>query len=189
MTEATPLPRGPQGAAGFALADVLTLARIPLAAAFWVFPDGGTRLAILLVAAVTDLADGWVARHRGGSRLGVFLDPVADKVFMATAFLVVLLSGRLAWWEVGLVLLRDILATLAFLVSIFWRGPRAIPARLGGKIVTVFQLATLLAFLLDSRYLEHWAWAAAAAGLYAIIDYARAIPTGAKRVGGTSQEP
>ena len=94
-----------------------------------------------------------------------------------------MLSGRLHWWEIGLVLLRDILATLAFLVTIFRQRPRAIPARAGGKIVTLLQLMTLLAFLTDSPYLEPFAWAAAAVGLYAIYDYARAIPTGTRRVG------
>ena len=45
-------------------------------------------------------------------------------------------------------------------------------------------LATLLAFLTDSRYLQPLAWAAAAVGLYAIYDYARAIPTETRPVGG-----
>ena len=183
MSEASPPPGGPQGRGAFGLADVLTAARIPLAVAFVAVEDGRVRLAILAVAAATDLVDGWAARRWGGSRLGVFLDPVADKIFVAAAFGVVLLSGRLHWWEVGLVLLRDILATLAFLVTIFWRRPRAIPARVGGKIVTLLQLMTLLAFLTESRYLEPFAWAAAAVGLYAIYDYARAIPTGTRRVG------
>jgi cardiolipin synthase len=183
MSEASPPPEGGQGRAAFGLADVLSLARIPLAAAFVAWPDGGGRLVLLAVAGLTDLLDGQLARWRGGSRIGGFLDPVADKIFTAAAFAVVLLSGRLSWWEVGLVLLRDILATLAFLVALATRRPRAIPARAGGKVVTVLQLATLLAFLLDSRYLQPTAWAAAAVGLYAIYDYARAIPTGTRPVG------
>ena len=183
MPEASPPSGGPQGRGAFGLADALTLARIPLAVAFLAVEDARARLAILALAATTDLVDGWVARRWGGSRFGAFLDPVADKIFMATAFAVVLLSGRLDWWEVVLVLLRDILATLAFVVSIFWRQPRSIPARAGGKIVTLLQLLTLLAFLIDSRYLEPCAWAAAAVGLYAIYDYARAIPTGTRSVG------
>jgi CDP-diacylglycerol--glycerol-3-phosphate 3-phosphatidyltransferase/cardiolipin synthase len=183
MSEASPPPGGRQGRGVFGLADALSLARLPLAAAFVLVPEGRTRLVILAVAGLTDLLDGQLARWRGGSRIGGFLDPVADKIFMAAAFAVVLLSGRLSWWEVGLVLLRDILATLAFLVALATRRPRAIPARAGGKAVTVLQLATLLAFLLDSRYLQPTAWAAAAVGLYAIYDYARAIPAGTRPVG------
>lgn len=184
MSEASPPPGGPQGRVLFGVADALTLARLPLALAFILVADNNWRLGILALAAATDLVDGWVARRWGGSRVGAFLDPVADKIFAATAFAVVLLSGRLAWWEVTLVLLRDILATLAFIVTLFWKHPRSIPARAGGKAVTVLQLATLLAFLTDSRYLEPFAWAAAAVGLYAIYDYARAIPTGTRPVGG-----
>jgi cardiolipin synthase len=184
MPEASPPPGGRQGRGAFGLADLLSLARIPLAAAFVAIPGGDLRLAILAVAGFTDLADGWLARWRGGSRLGGLLDPVADKIFVAAAFFVVLVSGRLSWWEIGLVLLRDILATLAFLVAVATRRARAIPARAGGKAVTLLQLATLLAFLLDSAYLQHLAWAAAAVGVYAIYDYARAIPTDTRPVGG-----
>ena len=184
MPEASPPSWGPQGRRAFGLADALTLARVPLALAFILVTDGPVRLAILALAGATDLVDGWVARRWGSSRLGAFLDPVADKIFVAAAFSVVLFSGRLSWWVVALVLLRDILATLAFLVTIFWHRPRAIPARAGGKVVTLLQLATLLAFLIDSRYLEPIAWSAAAVGLYAIYDYARAIPTGTRPVGG-----
>jgi len=183
MPEASPPPGGRQGRGAFGLADLLSLARLPRAAAFVVFPEGDVRLAILAVAGFTDLADGWLARWRGGSRLGGLLDPVADKIFVAAAFFVVLMSGRLTWWETALVLLRDILASLAFFVAVATRRPRAIPARAGGKAVTLLQLATLLAFLLDSPNLKHLAWAAAAVGLYAIYDYARAIPTDTRPVG------
>lgn len=184
MPEASPPSGGRQGRSAFGLADLLSLARIPLAAAFLLIPDGGIRLVILGVAGFSDLADGWLARWRGGSRLGGLLDPVADKIFIATAFFVVLMSGRLSWWEIGLVLLRDILATIAFLVAVATRRARAIPARAGGKAVTLLQLTTLLAFLIESPYLQHLAWAAAAVGLYAIYDYARAIPTDTRPVGG-----
>jgi cardiolipin synthase len=183
MPEASPPPGGRQGRGALGLADLLSLARIPLAVAFVAVPQGEIRLVILAVAGFTDLADGWLARWRGGSRLGGLLDPVADKIFVAAAFFVVLMSGELTWWETALVLLRDILATLAFLVAIATRRPRAIPARAGGKAVTLLQLATLLAFLAGSPYLQHLAWAAAAVGLYAIYDYARAIPTGTRPVG------
>jgi CDP-diacylglycerol--glycerol-3-phosphate 3-phosphatidyltransferase/cardiolipin synthase len=183
MPEASPPPGGPQGRGAFGLADALTLARIPLAVAFVAVEDGRARLAFLALAGTTDLMDGWVARRWGGSRLGAFLDPVADKIFVATAFAVVFVSGRLLWWEVTLVLLRDLLATLAFIVTMVWRRPVSIPARAGGKIVTLLQLATLLAFLIDSPYLEPFAWAASAVGLYAIYDYARAIPTQTRSVG------
>lgn len=154
-------------------ADVFTAIRIPLAIAFLFVSDGDWRLGILIAAAVSDFADGVVARRFGGSRLGGFLDPVADKFFMACAFLVVLLSKALTPLEVLGVLARDLTAAVAFLVTVLLRHPASIPARLGGKAVTIGQLLTLLAFVTGSLLLRPLAWATAAVALYAIWDYVR----------------
>ena len=154
-------------------ADVLTAVRIPLAVAFVAIADSRVRLVILAAAAASDFADGFVARRWGGSRLGAFLDPVADKLFMACAFAVVLVSGKLNVFEVVGVLARDFATALAFLATVLFSRPAAIPARLGGKVVTIGQLLTLLAFLLGSELLRPVAWATAAVALYAIWDYAR----------------
>jgi len=99
---------------------------------------------------------------------------VADKLFMAAAFGTVLFSGQLAWWELLGVLARDIAATVAFIVTSVRGHASAIPARAGGKAVTVLQVATLAAFVLGSPLLKPLAWATAAVALYAIWDYTRA---------------
>ena len=174
MSESSPGPKGEQARPAWAMADLLSALRVPLAVAFLVVTNAGWRLGFVSAAAATDLLDGPVARRYGSSRLGAVLDPVADKLFMAAAFAVVLLSGRLAPLEIAGVLLRDIVATGAFLATALFHRPRAIPARLGGKAVTVAQLLTLVAFLADSPYLRPLAWATAAVALYAIYDYSRA---------------
>ncbi len=158
---------------GFALADALSLLRIPLAVVFALVPDTAMRVAVLVVAAVSDFSDGWVARRLGASRIGAVLDPVADKLFIATAFAVVLLSGALAWYEIALVLTRDLVATVAVAVSVLAGRATTVPARAGGKAVTLLQLLTLLAFLLDSPLLRPLAWATGAVALYALWDYNR----------------
>lgn len=157
----------------WSLADALTLARIPLGIAFLVVSDMDWRLGILIAAALTDFADGFVARRVGGSRLGMFLDPVADKIFMACAFAVVLIEQALAPLEVLGVLARDLTAAVAFIATVILRKPASIPARLGGKAVTIGQLLTLLAFVTGSLLLRPVAWATAAVALYAIWDYVR----------------
>ncbi|MGH7560829.1 MAG: CDP-alcohol phosphatidyltransferase family protein [Gemmatimonadales bacterium] len=164
-------------------ADGFTLARIPLAVAFVLVSDVAWRTTILAVAAASDFADGVVARRWGGSRLGVFLDPVADKLFMAGAFGVVLASGALLPLEVLGVLARDIVAAFAFLATVLLGHPASIPARLGGKAVTVAQLLTLLAFCVGSAYLRPMAWATAGVALYAIWDYSRAASREKRRLG------
>jgi CDP-diacylglycerol--glycerol-3-phosphate 3-phosphatidyltransferase len=165
------------------VADLLTLLRLPLAVLFVVMRDESVRLLILAVAAGTDLLDGFLARRLGGSRFGAFIDPVADKLFMLAAFIVVALSGTLTWYEIAGVLLRDLVATIAFVVTSVSGRPMSMPARLGGKAVTVAQLLTLVAFLTDSPLLRPLAWATAAIALYAIWDYNQAAPKAKRPVG------
>jgi phosphatidylglycerophosphate synthase len=155
-------------------ADILTAIRLPLAVGFVLISDADWRIAILALAAASDFADGFVARRWGGSRLGAFLDPVADKLFMAGAFGVVLFSGALNPLEVVAVLIRDIVTAFAFVGTVLSGRAASIPARLGGKIVTVGQLLTVLAFLTGSPLLRPLAWATAAVALYALWDYQRA---------------
>ncbi len=181
MSEASVNPRTQQGG-HWTLADLLTAVRVPLAVAFPLFSSMWWRLGILAAAAASDLLDGVVARRWGSSRLGSFLDPVADKLFMASAFGVVLFSGRLTVYEILAVLARDLVATFAFITVAVLRRPAAIPARLGGKAVTVAQLLTLVAFLTDSPYLRPMAWATAAVALYAIWDYSRVGPGARKEL-------
>lgn len=136
-------------------------------------PQANLRLWILGTAAVTDVIDGFWARRLGGSRLGVVLDPVCDKLFMAATFVVVYQSSALSLWEIGGVLVRDLLAAVAFLATLILGHPTTLPARAGGKAVTVCQLLTLLAFLVGSDLLRPMAWATAAISVYAIADYTR----------------
>jgi CDP-diacylglycerol--glycerol-3-phosphate 3-phosphatidyltransferase/cardiolipin synthase len=154
-------------------ANVVSFARVPLAIAFALTETAGLRAVILAVAAASDLLDGWLARRLGPSRLGAMLDPVTDKIFMITAFVMLALSRELSLPEVAGVLLRDILTPMGYLASVLMRHPFSVPARAGGKAVTVGQSLTLLAWLLESAYLRPLAWATAAMAVYAIWDYGR----------------
>jgi len=155
----------------FSPADAVTLLRIPLAIAFPIVPDPAVRLVVLLLAGASDLGDGWAARRFGSSRIGAVLDPIADKLFVAVAFAVVWGSGALAWYEVVAVLARDIIATIAFVSTIVTGKATAVPARLGGKAVTVLQMLTLIVFVLDWPHLQSLAWMTGGIALYAIYDY------------------
>lgn len=169
----TSRPDEPARNARLSGADVITLARIPLAIAFPFVDTVNARLLLLGAAALTDFGDGWVARRWGGSRAGAVLDPIADKLFMASAFGVVLFSGKLAPLEVLAVVIRDLVASVAFFITVARHRSTAVPARAGGKVVTLLQLLTLLAFVLDSQYLQPLAWATGAVALYAIYDYSQ----------------
>ncbi len=138
-------------------ADVVTALRLPLAVLFPFVHRPGM-----------------LARRVGSSRAGAVLDPVADKVFAAAAFLTVASRGVLTWYELIGVLLRDILAVLGFLGTWLLRRPVALPARAGGKAVTVAQILTLVAYTAGSPLVRPLAWATAAIAVYATWDYGRA---------------
>lgn len=163
----------------FAVADILTAVRLPLAVLFPIASSPAWQLAIIAAAAITDVADGIVARRFGSSRAGAVLDPIADKAFMITAFVTIARRGVLAWYELGGVLLRDFLAVLGFVATWLLRRPVAVPARAGGKAVTIAQLLTLVAVIAESPHTRELAWATAAISVYALWDYGR---TAARKV-------
>lgn len=67
---------------------------------------------VFVIASLTDIYDGYHARKYGlTSRLGAFLDPLADKFLITAAFLIYVWEGYLALWMVLLVALRDVVVT------------------------------------------------------------------------------
>jgi cardiolipin synthase len=158
----------------FGPADAVTAIRLPLAAAFPFVDDWRWRLAFVLLAGASDVLDGVIARRMGSSKLGAVLDPIADKAFMLSAFLtLVVTQGRdtLTLWEIGLVISRDLAATGGFIGSSLLRRPVTIPARLSGKIVTLAQFFVLVAIVLDLPIVRPLAWMTGALSVWAIGDY------------------
>jgi len=155
-------------------ADVVTALRLPLAALFPLVHRPSWEFAIVAVAAASVFVDGKLARYVGASRAGAVLDPIADKVFAAAAFVTIASRGALTWYELVGVLLRDILAVLGFFGTWLLHRPVALPARAGGKAVTVAQILTLVAYTAGSTLVRPLAWATAAIAVYATWDYGRA---------------
>lgn len=104
---------------------------------------------LFIVAAATDVVDGWLAR-RGAqvTRVGKLLDPLADKLLVATALIVLLAVGRIPTWATALVVVivgRELAVTgLRGLAS---AGGRVMAASGLGKIKTVFQNVAIGALL------------------------------------------
>jgi len=70
-------------------------------------------LIIFIVAALTDWYDGYVARkHNSMSRAGKYLDPLADKILVSTAFLIFALLDYMPFWMFWIIFLRDLVITL-----------------------------------------------------------------------------
>ncbi|MBW8784993.1 MAG: CDP-alcohol phosphatidyltransferase family protein, partial [Novosphingobium sp.] len=90
------------------LANLLTLSRIVtvpvLVALLWWphWPAGyAAAFVVYVLMGVTDYFDGYVARAQGAvSKLGIFLDPIADKIMVAAVILILTHNGDIAGWSV-----------------------------------------------------------------------------------------
>ncbi len=122
-------------------ANKLTIARVFLIPVFlvvyyWGFP--GSRyaaLAIFIIASLTDLLDGYIARHYNQiSDFGKFMDPLADKCLVVTALAVFVAEGTLAAWVLVAVLVREFAVSGMRLIAV--EKGRVIAAGWSGKVKT-----------------------------------------------------
>jgi cardiolipin synthase len=139
------------------LANWLTMLRIllvPVFVALLVYRRPGAALVVFATAALTDLLDGYVARRQGlSSRLGAFLDPLADKLLLIASFATLTYLGVLPAWIMIVVVSRDAILMLGALL-VHMVGGRIYPRpSLTGKLATFFQILTVLVGLL-TRYFD-----------------------------------
>jgi cardiolipin synthase len=132
-------------------ANQLTILRMLLIPAFvilLVYGHRGWALTVFLVAALTDLLDGLIARATGQkTTLGAWLDPMADKLLLVTMFVVLTLPGfgfanRLPVWFTVLVISRDVAIVLTVAVVNLAVGPRTFRPSIFGKIATATYVVT-----------------------------------------------
>ncbi|MFT6791156.1 MAG: CDP-diacylglycerol--glycerol-3-phosphate 3-phosphatidyltransferase [Cellvibrionaceae bacterium] len=141
------------------LANQLTLLRIlliPLLVVVFYLPfDWGFPLASLIftLAAITDWLDGWVARnYNQTTAFGAFLDPVADKLMVATALVLLVEARHTPWFAVPAVIIigREI-AISALREWMAELGKRAsVAVSKIGKIKTTAQMTAIIVLLFDN---------------------------------------
>lgn len=155
---APPDPAGdPVGAGNRLLTwpNALTTLRLLLVPVFAVllFAEGGHDPAlrvwsavVFVVASVTDLLDGWLARRMDlVTTFGKIADPIADKALTGVALVGLSVLGDLAWWVTLVILAREVGVT----VLRFWVIRHGvIPASRGGKAKTVAQMVAITLYLL-----------------------------------------
>ncbi len=102
---------------------------------------------IFALGAVTDAIDGHIARTNNiVTNFGKFLDPIADKMLVTAGFLALMQDGLCNIWIVMLMLTREFAVTSVRLIAAA-QGV-VIPANIGGKIKTVFQMVSLIGVML-----------------------------------------
>lgn len=130
------------------LPNLITLVRlglVPIMAYYAIGEDYVVALPIFLIAALSDFADGYIARKwKLVSRLGAALDPVADKLNMFVATLLLAAQGRMPIWLAAAIIGRDIIIVAGVIAYRSLIGPLDIkPTRLS-KANTVLEFGTLL---------------------------------------------
>ena len=115
-----------------------------------IFPFAGEAwwLPLILVSAVSDFVDGWLARRwRTTTWQGGIFDAVADKAFTITVFSTFALSARFPLWWLPLLLQREIVVALVALYLAsrrHWSTFREMPSRPAGKVATAGQFLLAL---------------------------------------------
>jgi len=141
------------------LPNILTLLRIasiPVMTVLLLSPSkdaGFWAAALFSLASITDWLDGYLARRMGiVTVFGKFLDPIADKLIVMAALIMLLPFGRVPAWMVLVILGREIIIT----------GLRGVASSEGivisasdlGKFKTIFQIVAIIGLLLHFDY--HW---------------------------------
>lgn len=130
---------------------------------------------VFLIAAISDGADGWLARHYHlRSPLGAILDPIADKGLMITAVITLSVSKwhfSLPLWFPVLVIARDLIILLGCVLIRFLNGALEPRPSLIGKVTTFFQMLTIAVVLLQWSYYKPIVWVTGIVTLISGIGY------------------
>jgi cardiolipin synthase len=157
--------------------NAISLTRLILApvVAWAVWKDHGEiALALFVLAAATDFFDGFLARSTHTSTaLGVYLDPIADKVLLSAVYIALGVTGRVPLWFVAIVFGRDLALLVASAIAMRVSSYDNYRPTIWGKISTFFQIvAAVAAIAAPALTVTHFAiWLSAAATLWSAVHY------------------
>ena len=154
---------------GLTLANVLTILRmvvIPFFIMAMGYSRSGWALALFVAAGVTDMLDGLIARvWKQQTRVGAILDPMADKLLLTAAFIMLCLPDRtrafpamelinkVPIYLVIITISRDLFISLISMVMYMALGRTRFPPSVLGKVTTTLQIVTV-SVLLMGNYLQ-----------------------------------
>lgn len=148
---------------GLTLANKVTLIRVFLVPVFvicLIYSRPGLALAIFILVSLADAADGHLARSRNEKTdLGAMLDPIADKLLMFSAYVVMGIFGFIPAWLAVIVISRDVVISLGFLTLYVTFGYVTPAPTVVGKLATVTQMIAIgFALLAWVSKIENQSW-------------------------------
>jgi len=106
---------------------------------------------IFIIASITDKLDGYIARSRNQiTNFGKFLDPIADKVLVIVAMIILVEMGRMPAWIPAIVVFREFIVSGYRLIAVE-KGGKVIAASIWGKLKTVTQMIAIIIAFIDSN--------------------------------------
>ena len=143
--------------------NLITLARlvvVPVMAYFLATGAYGAAALVFLAAAISDLVDGIIARRfHLASTLGATLDPIADKLNMFVATVVLALQGLIPLWLAIAIVLRDVVIVVGALVYRFTLGHIEITPTMLSKVNTAIEFTVLLVVMATAAgWIETGRW-------------------------------
>lgn len=108
-------------------------------------------LAIFVIASITDKLDGYVARSRNQvTTFGKFLDPIADKILVITAMIILVEFNKLPAWIPTIIVFREFIVSGYRLIAVE-NGGKVIAASIWGKLKTVTQMIAIIVAFIDNN--------------------------------------
>jgi len=105
--------------------------------------------AIFIIASITDKLDGYIARSRNEiTTFGKFLDPIADKLLVVTAMIILVEMNRLPSWIPTIIIFREFIVSGYRLIAVE-NGGGVIAASIWGKLKTVTQMIAVMVAFID----------------------------------------
>lgn len=106
---------------------------------------------IFIIASITDKLDGYIARSRNQvTTFGKFLDPIADKVLVITAMIILVEMQKLPAWIPTIIVFREFIVSGYRLIAVE-NGGKVIAASIWGKLKTVTQMIAIIVAFLDNN--------------------------------------
>lgn len=114
-----------------------------ISTAFWIMN------VIFIIASITDKLDGYIARSRNQvTTFGKFLDPLADKILVISALIILVEYAKIPSWIPIIVLAREFIVSGYRLIAVE-KGGKVIAASIWGKLKTVTQMVAIILCFLD----------------------------------------
>ncbi|NLJ80813.1 MAG: CDP-diacylglycerol--glycerol-3-phosphate 3-phosphatidyltransferase [Firmicutes bacterium] len=158
------------------LPNLLTLLRILLIPVFTFavlqnsFSGNRWAAAIFILAALTDILDGYLARRRQEvTRLGQLIDPIADKLLITAALLSLVQLGMVSTW-IALIIIGREFAVSGLRVLAASAG-KVVPASNWGKVKTATQVVAVVAHILGISWAAVLIWLAVIVTVFSGVDY------------------